>query len=76
MNFCNRVLQIKIPSKRRVSGDAQKLGLLQLGVLSGIYALERIAQDSKKDHWPIMEILTAYVRENAQWKGDDLINDN
>src|SRR5215831_14490687 len=36
--------------------------------LGGIYALERIAHDSEKDHWPIMEILTAYVRENAQWK--------
>ena len=33
--------------------------------LGGIYALERIAKDSKKDHWTIMEILTAYVRENS-----------
>ena len=33
--------------------------------LGGIHALERIAKDSKKDHWTIMEILTAYVRENA-----------
>ena len=33
--------------------------------LGGIYALERIAKDSEKDHGPIMEILTAYVRENA-----------
>jgi hypothetical protein len=36
--------------------------------LGGIYALERIAQDSPKDHWPIMEVLTAYVREHAPWK--------
>jgi hypothetical protein len=36
--------------------------------LGGIYALERIARDSEKDHWPIMEVLTAYVRENAPWK--------
>jgi hypothetical protein len=36
--------------------------------LGGIYALERIAKDSEKDHWQIMEVLTAYVRENAQWK--------
>jgi Pentapeptide repeats (9 copies) len=35
--------------------------------LGGIYALERIAKDSPKDHWPIMEMLTAYVRENAPW---------
>jgi hypothetical protein len=35
--------------------------------LGGIYALERIARDSEKDHWPIMEVLTAYVREHAPW---------
>ena len=33
--------------------------------LGGIYALERIAQDSKKDHWQVMEVLTSYVRENS-----------
>ena len=33
--------------------------------LGGIYALERIARDSEKDHGPIMEVLTAYVREKA-----------
>jgi hypothetical protein len=33
--------------------------------LGGIYALERIARDSPRDHWPIMEVLTAYVRSNA-----------
>ena len=33
--------------------------------LGGVYALERIAKDSEKDHSPIMEILTAYVREKA-----------
>ena len=35
---------------------------VRLGV---IYALERIAIDSPRDHWTIMEILTAYVRQNA-----------
>jgi hypothetical protein len=35
--------------------------------LGGIYALERIAYDSPRDHWTIMEILTAYVRQNARW---------
>jgi hypothetical protein len=35
--------------------------------LGGIYALERIARDSARDHWTIMEILTAYVRQNALW---------
>ena len=33
--------------------------------LGGIYALERIAKDSEKDHGPIMEVLTASLRENA-----------
>lgn len=38
--------------------------------LGGIYALERIARDSKKDHSTIMEVLSAYVRVNAPWKGN------
>jgi len=33
--------------------------------LGGIYALERIANESDKDYWPIMDILTAYVKKNA-----------
>ncbi|MDD7910843.1 pentapeptide repeat-containing protein [Pseudovibrio exalbescens] len=33
--------------------------------IGSIYALERIAQDSLRDHIQIMEILTAYIRENG-----------
>ena len=33
--------------------------------LGGIYALERISNESEKDYWPIIEILTAYVRKNS-----------
>ena len=33
--------------------------------LGGIYALAAIARDSPRDYWPVMEILTAYVRHNA-----------
>ena len=33
--------------------------------LGAIYALERIAQDSPRDHIPILEILSAYIRLNA-----------
>lgn len=29
------------------------------------YALERVARDSRPDHGPIMEILTAFVRHGA-----------
>lgn len=36
--------------------------------LGGIYALERIAEDSETHHWPVMEVLTAFVRENAPRK--------
>jgi len=38
--------------------------------LGGIYALERIAKDSERDHWTIMEVLSALVRENAPVKDD------
>jgi uncharacterized protein YjbI with pentapeptide repeats len=34
--------------------------------LGGIYALERIARESAKDHGSIMEVLTAFLREHAQ----------
>ena len=35
--------------------------------LGAIYALERISQDSDRDHMQIMEILCAYIRTNAPW---------
>jgi hypothetical protein len=35
--------------------------------LGGIYALERIARESRRDHDTVMEILTAYVRKRAPW---------
>jgi Pentapeptide repeats (8 copies) len=43
----------------------------ELRRLGGVYALERIARDSEKDHWPIMEVLTAYVRENSAYVRDN-----
>jgi hypothetical protein len=47
----------------------EQLGSEKLQIrLGGIYALERIARESAKDHWPIMEVLTAFVRENATLK--------
>jgi uncharacterized protein YjbI with pentapeptide repeats len=48
-------------------GDKERLTVR----LGGIYALERIARDSPKDHWQIMEVLTAYVRDNAPWPPQD-----
>ncbi|MGI9066573.1 MAG: pentapeptide repeat-containing protein [Pyrinomonadaceae bacterium] len=51
---------------QRFSKAIELLGSDKVQVrLGGIYALERIARESKKDHWPIMEILTGFVRENS-----------
>jgi hypothetical protein len=35
--------------------------------LGGVYALEQLLLESEREYWPIMEVLTAYVRENAAW---------
>ncbi|WP_250124930.1 pentapeptide repeat-containing protein [Chroococcidiopsis sp. CCMEE 29] len=50
----------------RFSKAIELLGSEKLEVrLGGIYALERIAKDSPKDHWTIMEILSSFVREKS-----------
>jgi uncharacterized protein YjbI with pentapeptide repeats len=50
----------------RFTRAVDQLGSEKLEIrLGGIYALERIANESKKDYWPIMEILTAYIRQNS-----------
>src|SRR5215204_7450809 len=46
----------------KVDDKGNKLFEIRVG---GIYALERISRESEEDYWPIMEILTAYVRQNA-----------
>ena len=33
--------------------------------VGGIYALDRIARDSARDHPTVMEMLTAFIRENS-----------
>jgi hypothetical protein len=43
--------------------------------LGGIYALERVAKESKKDYWPIVKILTAFIKENSSINGE-LCEDN
>lgn len=53
----------KINNKRPVITETSEPNLeVRLG---GIYALERIAQDSERDHISVMEILCAYVRTNT-----------
>lgn len=50
----------------RFSKAVEQLGSDKIEVrLGGIYALERIAQDSDRDHWTIMEVLTAFIREKS-----------
>jgi uncharacterized protein YjbI with pentapeptide repeats len=48
----------------RYSKAIEQLGSETLYVqLGAIYSLERIARDSDKDYWNIIEILTTYIRE-------------
>jgi len=51
----------------RYTQAIEQLGADKLDVrLGGIYALERIANDSKRDHPTVVEVLSAFVREHAQ----------
>jgi Pentapeptide repeats (8 copies) len=66
----------------RFTRAIDQLGNKELDVrLGGIYALEGIARDSEKYHGPIMEVLTAYVREHAPCpprsadKGEEAVSD-
>lgn len=55
----------------RFAKAIELLGSDQIVVrLGAIYALERLVKDSPKDHWTIMEVLTAYVRERAPAQPD------
>lgn len=50
----------------RFTKAISQLGDDQITVrLGGLYALERIAKDSPKDHWTVMEILSSYVRDKS-----------
>jgi hypothetical protein len=58
----NRETQIT----QRFTAAIGQLGSEKLEIrLGGIFALERIAWDSERDYWPVMEILTAFIREHA-----------
>lgn len=39
--------------------------------LGSIYTLERIAMESEREYWPIIEMLTAFVRHRAPWPPHD-----
>jgi hypothetical protein len=40
--------------------------------LGAIYALEAIAKESDAYYWPVMEVLTAYVRQHAPWNPEEV----
>jgi hypothetical protein len=65
--------QTKADLQRRITESftkaVEQLGSDKLQVrLGGIYTLERISRESELDYWPIMETLTAFVRERAPWR--------
>jgi hypothetical protein len=48
----------------RFSKAVEQLGHQEKAVqIGGIYALERISEDSLRDYWAIMEVLSAFVRD-------------
>lgn len=62
----------------RFSRAVEELGTHKLEIqLAGIFMLEKIASESQMDHWIIMEILTAYVRENLPFNPEAVdLNDH
>ena len=55
----------------RFAKAVEQLGSKEPDVRIGaIYSLERLAKDSPKDHWTIMEVLTAFVRSRSPLSKD------
>ena len=51
----------------RYTKAIEQLGSDKLDVrIGGIYALERVARDSARDHPTVIEVLTAFIREHSQ----------
>jgi hypothetical protein len=51
----------------RYTKAIEQLGSKELDIrIGGIYALERIARDSARDHPTVVEVLTAFIREHSQ----------
>ena len=58
----------------RYTKAIEQLGSEKLDVrIGGIYALERIARDSARDHPTVMEVFTAFIREHSheRWPPPD-----
>jgi hypothetical protein len=55
------------PVTDRYTKAIEQLGSDKLDVrIGGIYALERVARDSARDHPTVMEVLTAFIREHSR----------
>jgi uncharacterized protein YjbI with pentapeptide repeats len=68
--------QTRADLKRRTTENFSKavdqLGNDKIEIrLGGIYALERISTESPDDYRMVMEIITAFIRENAKWNDSD-----
>jgi hypothetical protein len=60
----------------RFSRAVSQLGSDEVQIrLGGIYALERIAQDSERDEPTVADVLTAFIRERQRWS-DQVVEDN
>jgi uncharacterized protein YjbI with pentapeptide repeats len=66
----SKISQERLIAERFMGAIAQ-LGHEKVETRTGaIYALERVAQDCPKEHWTVMEILTAFIRENTYSQGE------
>jgi hypothetical protein len=65
----------------RYTKAIEQLGHTELGIrLGGIYALERIAVDSERDHPTVVEVLSTFIREGsgkqgARWAAQETAQD-
>ncbi|MCA2653231.1 pentapeptide repeat-containing protein [Microcystis sp. M061S2] len=70
VNYRNSQAEMRLTQERLITERFSK-AVEQIGntkeevVIGGIYSLERIAKDSPKDQWTIMEVLTSYIRKNS-----------
>lgn len=75
LTYLNSQAERQLNSERlvtdRFAKAVEQLGNGTIDVRIGaIYSLERIAKDSPRDHWTIMEVLTAFVRNKSQLPKD------
>ena len=70
-------LLVRAPSRRRQIGERLNRATSQLRSdrldlrLDAIHVLEGIARERVDFHWSAMETLTAFIRENAGWRGNE-----